>query len=169
MKLDAKELNQVLFDKERRQPSVSFFAGNRKKSVSLELVCSLCVCFFIFCGGKFEVISLFADIVPSKSIHISQFSRWQQLKHFWYVHPFSWGNDPIWLICFKPPAHFHLPFGNQSVGATWKCWKYQGYQGNSFGDMNLVGAVCERAKVVLFLRGFPGDVFGKWYAYMKII
>ena len=41
MKLDAKELNQVLFDKEERQPSVSFFAGNRKKSVSLDLVCSV--------------------------------------------------------------------------------------------------------------------------------
>ena len=40
---------------------------------------------------------------------------------------------------------------------------------NSFGDMNLVGAVCERANVVLFLRGFSGDVFGKWYAYMQII
>jgi len=59
-----------------------------------------------------------------------------------------------------------LPFGNQSVGATWKCWKYHG---NSFEDMNLVGAVCERAKVVSCLHGFPGDVFGKWYAYMKII
>lgn len=66
------KLNQALFDKEKRQPSVSFFAGNRKKTVSLELVCFVCVCvFFIFCGGKFEVLCLFADIGALKVQSIS--------------------------------------------------------------------------------------------------
>lgn len=80
------KLNQALFDKEKRQPSVSFFAGNRKKTVSLELVCFVCVCVFYFLWGEiWGSLPVCRYWCPQSPIHISQFSRWQQLKHFFGI------------------------------------------------------------------------------------